>query len=218
MKRRPLVIIPALVLAVFFGWLLEDYFLTSGYAPSAYPGYSSPVISYTQVMLIKNADQAGQVLLFKVNEDPRFFRYDPAKHMIDEVPSTGWQESKEKELDCWEQSTYDGYSGPIYGSYLLGTKNSPDNTKTAVLSAYGPKYSGLSWPGLGSTETIHGSRYLEIRSLANNERMRRPAKIDINIWIEQPRICWSEGGHYVVVYNQDKDDTATFSVVDVPSN
>lgn len=214
-----LYLIPAVLLISILGWLLEDFFLTSGYAPSAYPGYSPPVKSLTQVVLIKNADQSGQALLFKVNEDPSFFRYDPTSRVIDEVDPSSWEASTEKEIDCYERSGYDEYSGSSYGHYILGANMSPDKTKIAVLSAYGPKYESPRFgPLYGGDETIRGSRYLEIRSLPSNERLQKPAKIDIANWVDHPQICWSEGEHYVVVYNQNVRVTGNFSVVDVPSN
>jgi len=214
-KRHIKIILLVLPLIIFAGWYLQDLVMTSCYARSKRPEFIfSPPLepgevrilpepsNEPEIMLIKNLDPIGKVVLFKTGENPQFFRYDPAKRVIETVDSREWDESREKELDCWEQSTPDVYSGPSYGHYILVAKRSPDNSKIAVLSAYGPKMQSIfSFPGLGGSERIWGTRYLEIRNVADNESIRRPVRIDISDNALKPSLCWSDGASHIIVHD-----------------
>jgi len=226
MKKRNINIILLVLLLIIAGWYLQDVVLTSGYAPSKRPEFIfSPPLepgevrilpepsNEPEIMLIKNLDPTGKVVLFKAGENPQFFRYDPAKGVIETVDSKEWDESREKELDCWEQSTPDVYSGPSYGQYILVAKRSPDNSKIAVLSAYGPKspISGFIFGGGGK---IFGTRYLEIRNVADNESIRRPVRIDISDNALKPSLCWSDGASHIIVHDLHRLTSDRFSIVD----
>ena len=227
MKKRIIKITLLVLLLIFAGWYLQDFVLTSGYAPSKRPEFifSPPLApgevrilpmpsNEPEIMLIKNLDSTGKVLLFKTGEYPQFYRYDPAKRVIETVDSREWDESREKELDCWEQSTPDVYPGPSYGHYVLVAKRSPDNSKIAVLSAYGPKSPIEGGFFFGGGGKIFGTRYLEIRNVADSESIRRPVRIDISDNALKPSLCWSDGASHIIVHDLDRLTHGRFSVVD----
>jgi len=218
MKRKTTIILVALAV-VFCGWYFEDFFLTAGYAPGNQFASSPPTMSETQTTLIKDADSTGKSLLLKASDHSQFFLYDPSKQIIRNATSEEWEMSSEKELDCWEQSTPDDYSGISYGHYLLTAKKSPDSTKIAILSAYGPRTPEiLSFPGLGGGGgRIWGTRYLEIKSFPEYEPIGKPIRIDLPPHIT-PSLCWSDGLKHIVVHTQGDNFGYKFSVVDNPAN
>ena len=217
-RGRKFVVIVGILIAVLLSWYFQDLFLTAGYAPFFSPHIAPPVVSEKQVMLIKNADAAGSSLLLKYGENPQFFLYNSSKRVIEVSNSSQWDESKEPELDCWDQSTPDDYTGSIYGHYLLSSKRSPDGAKIAIVSAYGPRSPEHEGMFTGGGERVFGSRYLEIRSLPRLELIGWPYRIEISSRIRKPVICWSDEGKHIVIYGQEKYADSTFSVVATPAN
>src|SRR4249920_2404491 len=175
MKHRKTSLILLLILVPVLGWFLMDFLLTSWYAPTVSPRYFPPGDVQTQQTIIKDADSTGSALLLKSTEQPQYFLYEPSRNSTRNADENEWEKSQEKEIDCWEQSTPDDYAGPSYGHYVLNAKRSPDNSKIAVLSAYGPKLPGISL-GLGGAEKIWGTRYLEIKENPGFSNIQKPVR------------------------------------------
>ena len=211
MKRNTSIIVLLALAMVFCGWYFEDVFLTAGYAPSFRPGLATT--SETS-LLIKNRNAAGDGLLLRPRGHEDVFLYDVSKKLIQKVNSEEWEQSDEKELICFGLS--DEYSGSSYGHYVLTSHKSPDNTRIAVVSAYGPRAPEvLSFPGLGGGEgRIMGTRYLEVRKLPENELVGRPVRIDLLWYTNKPDMCWSDQAKFIVVSYEGTN----FSVVENPAD
>lgn len=203
-------------LAALLCWYFQDIVRTNGYAVSVKPENVRPETSETQILIIKNADASGNTLLLQSTDRPQFFLYDPSKKSIEKSDWTAWKSSQERELDCWEQSTYDDYSGPSYGYYIFAAKKSPDGSKIAVLSAYGPKLPDTNGMFFGGTGLTLGTRYLEIRNTSGNELFGKPVRIDISSRVLKPRLCWSDRARYVIVYADERETVGKVSIIDVP--
>ena len=97
-----------------------------------------------------------------------------------------------------------------YGKYALAMSYSPNKTKLAVISAYGPKgpTGGFIF---GGGYRIFGQRYLEIKeNTANYPTISKPIRLRE---MSSPGLCWSEDENLVVTY----DYYYNFSVVNLSS-
>ena len=214
-NRRILIGVPTVVIFVSaVAWIFQDYVFTAGVAPAFRPDYAPATGSETQLMVIKNVDGENASLLLKSTERPQFFLYRPSGN-IERVGRNEWARSSQRELDCWEQSTPDSYTGSSYGHYVLNAKLSPDGRRIAVLSAYGPKFPDSGGFIFGGTGRILGTRYLEIRETQDNRIVGKPFRIDISSVVAHPSLCWADGAQHVVVYNQAKDAGGNISVANV---
>ena|SRR5215204_815925 len=219
MNKRKFAITLLTVLAiVILLWCFQDSLLTDGYAASISPDFVPPAKNEAQMLILKNADPSGKILLLKTTPPLQFFAYDSSSRSISETDLGTWEKSQEGELDCWEQFPADDYVGGSYGHYILNAKRSLDNLHIAVLSAYGPSLPGLSLhPGLGGADKIWGTRYLEIKETSGFSTVGRPVLIDISSKISKPSLCWTERSKYVVVYFQGSYFGATVSVAENPT-
>jgi hypothetical protein len=218
-KRKVALTLLSVLVVMVLIWYFQDSLLTDGYAASIFPDFVPPAENEAQILILKNADPTGKILLIKTSPRLQFLAYDSSSKSINATDQKTWKRSQEQELDCWDQSTPDDYGGRSYGHYILNAKYSPDNNRIAVLSAYGPSLPGSSLhPGLGGADKIWGTRYLEIKETSGLLTVGRPIRIDISSKISKPSLCWSEGARYVVVYFPGKDFGATVSVAETPTN
>lgn len=193
-----LLLITAAVLALFV-WSIKDVLATESVLPVF---KMSDKIVYDKLLLIRRTVPNGNLLLKLLNEKT-IFQYDIDRKSVSEVGEQVWNNAAEKVSVCGrvpETNESGERNLNAYGKYVLAVTDSPRRTKTAVVSARGPKGPNISllFP-LGGGGKIWGNRYLEIKeNRANYPTDGKPFRVREMI---TPQICWTEDENIVVVYD-----------------
>lgn len=185
-------------LVLVFAWLIKDNFFTE--KPS--PVFSmSDKILYNKLLLIRRISPNGNLLLKLLNEK-EVFEYDINRKSVAEVDEQVWLNASEKVSVCYphqgirQENRVGKYNS--YGKYALAAAASPDKTKTAVVSAYGPKTPtvGLIF---GGGDKYWGQRYLEIKE--NSPEYQTLGKPFRTYEMSSPGLCWAEDGNLLVYFD-----------------
>jgi hypothetical protein len=201
--------IVAVILAGFV-WLAKDTFSSEKMLPLFRIGKRTA--SYGELLLVRRLSPHGDILLKRLKEET-IYQYDARRKISFEVGKDVWNNASEKISVCEPSRVDQPDQGKYkaYGKYILTVNDSPDKTKTAVLSAAGPKVKNISLiPFFGGGETIHGTRYLEIKNASEGyKNIGETFRVEKMI---SPEVCWTEDGNSVVIYDQVYYD---FSVADL---
>lgn len=179
-------------------WLIKDNFSTE----KPLPVFSmSEKILYDKLLLVRRVSPNGNLLLKLLNEK-EVFEYDISHKSVAKVDEQIWLKASEKVAVCYphqaigEENRVGKYNS--HGKYALAAVTSPDKTKIAVVSAYGPKTPSL---GLifGGGDKIWGQRYLEIKENSPNyQTLGKPFR---TYDMTSPSLCWAEDGNLLIYFN-----------------
>jgi hypothetical protein len=193
---------PLLFVAVIltgFIWLTKDIFATEKTLPVF--RLSDKTAGYGELLLVRRLSPNGDILLKRLREKT-VYQYDLRRKTAAEVGEDVWNNATEKISVCegFSENQTDGGKYTTYGKYILAANDSPDKTRTAVLSAYGPKIKNISlMPFLGGGYTIYGTRYLEIKKASENyKNIGKPFRVEKMI---SPQLCWTEDGNSLVIFD-----------------
>lgn len=199
-KIHIVILLTTIIMALFFFWLVRDVFTTEN--PPAVFRMSNKIL-YDKLLLIRRNAPNGNLLL-KILNEKTVFQYDIDKKIASEIDERNWNEATEKISICQgtvgvgEENENGKYN--TYGKYALAANISPNKTKIAVISAYGPKGPNFGlMPFMGSGGKIWGTRYLELKeNTATYPTVRKPIRLREMI---SPSLCWAEDENLVVIYD-----------------
>lgn len=195
-----LLLIIAVILAGFVWWA-KDSFTTEKTLPLF--RMSDKTAGYGEFLLVRRLSPNGNILL-KKSEEKTIYQYDVRRKTASEAGEDVWGSATEKIFVCEAISDNQADSGKYttYGKYILAANDSPDKTKTAVLSAYGPKVPNIGViPFLGGGYRIFGTRYLEIKKASDDyKNIGKPYRV--KKMTSSPQLCWTNDENSVVIFDQ----------------